>query len=54
MILFSYLNDFSYFSLKIVPKFAGHGQNRSKMKGDVDDFIDFSYFIFKLGSSLIK
>ena len=41
MIFFSYLTDFSYFSLKV----AGHGQQMSKMtifKGGVDSFSYFS------------
>ena len=41
MIFFSYLTDFSYFSLKV----AGHGQKMSKMtifKGGVDSFSYFS------------
>jgi hypothetical protein len=41
--------DFSYFPLKINPKVAEHGQNRSKMdllKGGVDDCSYFSVILF--------
>jgi hypothetical protein len=45
IILFSYLTDFSYFTLKIVFRKLLDSQNRSKMtilKGGVDGFIFFS------------